>query len=115
MMVPKLTAITLVCTFCFIAFPLGALDGREPSISFSRDIRPILSNKCFECHGPDEKARQSELRLDLESGLKSVARRRGGELWNRISTTDPEHRMPPVDFDKKLDPSEIALIRDWLR
>ena len=115
MMVSKLTAITLVFTFCFIAFPLGALDGREPSISFSRDIRPILSNKCFECHGPDEKARQSELRLDLESGLKSVAKRRGGELWNRISTTDPEHRMPPVDFDKKLDPSEIALIRDWLR
>ena len=105
----------LACAFCFIAFPVGEVDGREPRISFSRDIRPILSNKCFECHGPDENARQSELRLDLESGVKSVARRRGSKLWHRISTNDLSDRMPPVDFDKTLDRSEIALIRDWLR
>ena len=115
MMLGKLTILTVACTFCFIALPVGELDGREPQISFSRDIRPILSNKCFECHGPDENARQSELRLDLEAGVKSVARRRGGKLWHRISTNDPVDRMPPVDFDKTLDRSEIALIRDWLR
>ena len=115
MMRIRLTILTLVCAFCFIAFPVGEVDGREPRISFSRDIRPILSNKCFECHGPDENARQSELRLDLESGVKSVARRRGSKLWHRISTNDLSDRMPPVDFDKTLDRSEIALIRDWLR
>lgn len=115
MMTKASTTFALICSLCSFACGFTQVDAREPHISFSRDIRPILSNKCFECHGPDENARQSELRLDTESGVKSVAKKRGGELWHRITAKDPVVKMPPADFDKVLDDDEIDLIRQWLR
>lgn len=97
----------MICTSVCLA--------KKPVISFTRDIRPILSNKCFECHGPDEDARQSELRLDTKEGIASVTKGLGSELWHRISAEDDSKRMPPSDFDKSLTDSEIITIRNWLR
>ena len=112
----RLTPIlSLVAFICSATGVMDSVSAKAPRISFSRDIRPILSNKCFECHGPDENARQSELRLDTESGLGSVVKRRGAELWRRITSHDPAVKMPPEEFDKTLEENEIALVRDWLR
>jgi hypothetical protein len=95
----------------------------EPPISFNRDIRPILSDRCFQCHGPDEKQRQAELRLDTPDGLTAqresgvvIAPGKPGEsqLWRRITAADPAERMPPVDSGKKLSQREIATLRSWL-
>ena len=95
----------------------------EPS-TFNRDIRPILSEHCFACHGLDEKHRQAELRLDLPD--TAFARNESGDAaivpgdpeaslaWSRIVATDPDEIMPPPDSHKKLEPQEKALIRRWI-
>jgi hypothetical protein len=95
----------------------------EPPVSFNRDIRPILSDRCFQCHGPDENQRQAELRLDVPDGL--TAKRDSGvviapgkpdesQLWQRITAADPAERMPPAESGKKLSQQEIATLRSWL-
>ncbi|MCP4815162.1 MAG: hypothetical protein GY888_21855, partial [Planctomycetaceae bacterium] len=80
-----------------------ALARAEP-VSFSRDIRPLLASKCFSCHGPDDKARQGELRLDTLAGATAKRDRRQAivpgrsvlsELMRRVSSPDRESRMPP--------------------
>src|SRR5438132_12770912 len=83
----------------------------EAPIHFHRDIRPILSETCFQCHGPDEKQRKAHLRLDTKEG--AFAHLDGGfalvagnpdesKLWQRITAKDPEERMPPPKSGKKL-------------
>ena len=71
------------------------------TIDFNQDIRPILSNHCFACHGPDEEKRDSGLRLDTEEGLFEVVSRSDtddSELWARVSSDDEEAQMPPPSF-----------------
>ncbi|MEM6691714.1 MAG: DUF1549 domain-containing protein, partial [Planctomycetota bacterium] len=99
----------------------GRIRGEE--ISFNRDIRPILSETCFHCHGPDEEGRQAELRLDVEESAKVDL---GGysaivpgdpdesEVWIRIIETDPDLQMPPPESNLKLDSSQRELIRRWI-
>src|SRR5690242_16397365 len=101
----------------------GILSAGEPSpkvVQFNRDIRPILSDNCFACHGPDKNTRKADLRLDTEAGafgktgeMFIVAPRKleKSELFRRISTTDEDDRMPPLDSGKKLTPQQIALIK----
>ncbi len=82
-------------------------------IDFNRDIRPILSDNCYACHGPDEKARKAKLRLDVaESALakKAVVPKdlKRSELWARITTKDANDFMPPAESNKKpLKPEQI--------
>ena len=96
-------------------------------VDFMRDIRPILSDRCFHCHGPAEKQRQADLRLDKPDGPHGAYRTADGttviqpgqlaasELWKRISTDDPDLRMPPEDANKKpLTPEEQQLFRQWI-
>jgi len=97
--------------------------GPEP-VRFGRDIRPILSDRCFKCHGPDPASRQEELRLDLRE--EAVADRGGyavivpgdpeaSELWQRIDAHDPDDLMPPADSNKKrLTAEEKELVRRWI-
>src|SRR4051812_3925878 len=61
-------------------------------VEFNRDIRPILSDRCFTCHGPDAANRQAGLRFDLEGGAKAVS----DKILRRIASPDPAVRMPPV-------------------
>lgn len=95
--------------------------GRE--IDFNRDIRPILSENCFRCHGPDSATREADLRLDQEDAALAD---RGGyaaivpgdpeasEFLRRIKSTDEGAQMPPADSGKKLKPVEIELLTRWI-
>ena len=92
------------------ADPKAATTG--PVIEFNRDIRPILSNKCIACHGPDQKQRKAELRLDTEASAKESVIVAGdidsSELVNRITSTDKELQMPPPGSGKTLNETEIS-------
>ncbi|HEV8072359.1 MAG TPA: PSD1 and planctomycete cytochrome C domain-containing protein [Planctomycetaceae bacterium] len=93
-------------------------------INYSRDIRPILSNTCYKCHGPDEKQRKAGLRLDKKEG--AYARLESGEVaivpgssaksavWQRLTAKDPDVRMPPPDSGKTIAPEQIELIKRWI-
>lgn len=88
-------------------------------ISFNRDIRPILADRCFHCHGPDEADRKADLRLDLETDfgreLFSPGDASESELIRRITSSDPEEVMPPPEAHKKtLTPQEVELFRAWV-
>src|SRR6185312_4088178 len=92
-------------------------------ISFNRDIRPILSDHCFQCHGPDAAQRKAELRLDTEAGaLADLGGRQAivpgdpqaSELVRRITAADPDERMPPADFKRPLSADEIATLEKWI-
>ena len=96
----------------------------EDPISFSRQIRPILSENCIACHGPDDKARKAKLRLDDEASAKSD--RKGdiaivpgkpelSSLIQRIESKDPEEVMPPPKQHKVISPEQLALLKTWIR
>ncbi|MDP7305610.1 MAG: DUF1549 domain-containing protein, partial [Pirellulaceae bacterium] len=102
---------------------VGTTNGQTKTVRFDRDIRPILSNNCFPCHGPDDRTREGELRLDLKE--HALADRDGepalkaGDLedsvsWLRIVSDDPDELMPPPDSNKKLTPVQIDLIKRWI-
>ncbi len=94
-----------------------------PLVNFDRDVRPILSDNCFACHGPDEKRRVANLRLDTEEGLFAdrgsyrivtpgdAAKSR---LLERIGAATPARRMPPPQAGTTLTPAQIATIRQWV-
>lgn len=91
----------------------------ESPIDFNRDVRPILSDKCFFCHGPDDKHREADLRLDQapKPGAKSVVvagKPNNSELIRRILSTDPDEQMPPAKSGKSLTAAEIATLRRWV-
>lgn len=94
----------------------------SPDVSFTRDIRPILADRCFACHGPDTKSREADLRLDVatgDDGAHAAAIEPGSaedsELWLRITSTDDDTRMPPPDAHvAPLNEHEQQLIRDWI-
>lgn len=92
-------------------------------ISFERDIRPILSDNCFRCHGPDDNARKAGLRLDLHDqataeikGVRAVVPGQpdASELVHRIESSNPDELMPPVSSGKQLTPEQKHLLRAWI-
>ena len=111
----------LFSLWCFL-FPLAAV-GFSGEVSFNRDVRPLLSDRCFHCHGPSESARKGDLRLDQADGTHGAyesAIKPGSvdesELWSRISSTDPDLMMPPPDSNKKpLTEQEQQLFRQWIQ
>ena len=101
---------------------------REPlpeKVSFNFHIRPILADRCFSCHGPDEVARKGDLRLDyaehayarLETGKKALhpGKVKKSEAWHRIYSADPEWMMPPPESNLSLNAYEKALITKWIK
>ncbi|HUG66476.1 MAG TPA: DUF1553 domain-containing protein [Pirellulaceae bacterium] len=97
---------------------VGNLDVLAQLVRFDRDIRPILSDKCFHCHGPDEEHREADLRLDLEGSAKESAIVPGkadeSELVRRILSQDADELMPPPDAKKPLKIEEIDLLKSWV-
>ena len=91
-------------------------------VDFGRQVRPILSQYCFQCHGPDAKARQADLRLDVPAGLfsnpaaKIVVRGKPAEsqLIQRIMTADSTERMPPRETKMKLTLEQKEILRQWI-
>ena len=99
---------------------LGAAPARDgDKLEFNRDIRPILAENCFACHGPDKAARKADLRLDRrEEALKAEAIVPGKPdkslLVERIFADDPSQRMPPAKTKKTLAPAEKEILRRWI-
>ena len=95
----------------------------DESVSFNRDIRPLLARTCFACHGPDGKARKGDLRLDTAVGATvdlgdhravTPGKPDESELVQRIESDDPNTVMPPPDSGHTLTPVEKALLRKWI-
>ncbi len=107
--------------FLLPAVTHGAND--SSSVDFNRQVRPILSESCYQCHGPDVNKRKADLRLDQRDGL---FRSTGGttvvvpgkpgasELLSRITADDPELRMPPPKSGRQLSREQIALVKRWI-
>ncbi|MSU35307.1 MAG: DUF1553 domain-containing protein [Pedosphaera sp.] len=93
-------------------------------IQFNRDIRPILSDNCTACHGPDPAARKASMRLDTKEGLFGKTKKEGAvivpgkpeesALWKRITTSDAEDVMPPPESHKELKPEQKELLKRWI-
>ena len=123
MSVPLSRCALSVCVWAVVGLHAVADD----TVSFNRDIRVILSDRCFQCHGPNEEARQAELRLDVIDEKEGPFRDRDGYrviqprdlqasiIWHRLTTDDESERMPPPDSHKKpLTVEEKALVRQWI-
>lgn len=107
---------------CFLLF-LPFLAGAEEQIAYNRDVRPILSDNCFSCHGFDEEGRKAGLRLDTFEGATTetdgvVAIKpgdvEGSEIWARINSTDPDEVMPPPETAHEISPAEREILKAWI-
>ena len=97
------------------SFCQGALD-------FNRDVRPILSDKCFACHGPDEEGRKADLRLDIESEAKNdelmaivAGSPEDSEMIYRVHSEDEDELMPPPEIGKPLTQEEKDILEQWIQ
>ena len=99
-------------TVAFSAFTIP-LNAESPELLFDRDIRPILADKCYFCHGPDEEHQEGDLRLDLEDHAMAVIKPgdpNASELIARIVATD-DSQMPPKEAKKALPADEIKRLK----
>jgi hypothetical protein len=92
-------------------------------VEFNRDVRPILSENCFQCHGPDKNKRKANLRLDTEAGAFAdlhgkhalvPGKLAQSLLYQRITAADPEEQMPPAKSGKSLTPRQVEVLRLWI-
>jgi len=113
-------AAALAATCAIFAAPRDAKGSAAQPVDFNRDIRPILSDHCFACHGPDENQRKARLRFDNKEGAFAkpgvivpgdAAKSR---LIQRVAAKDPAMRMPPQDFGHALTDKQIELLRRWI-
>ncbi len=119
---PTVLAAALAVTAC--SSTLAAETLSMGKVSFNRDVRPILSDSCFQCHGPDEQKRRSGLRLDVKdqvfkpakSGKIPIvsARPDASELINRIVHQDLDELMPPPESRKALKPEQVETLKRWI-
>ena len=111
--------------FGFLCLAAMARQGMADTkaISFNKDIRPILSDRCFTCHGPDAEKRQAGLRLDtimdatafLESGSHALVPRKPSRVRSlRINSKDPDIVMPPPEVGKPVTQEEAQLFAQWI-
>jgi hypothetical protein len=101
--------------------PADARAGSPGSVDFSRDVLPILSGNCFLCHGPDAHARKGDLRLDIKAGALRdkdpvivPGKSDESEFVRRVTSDDPDERMPPPKSGKTLTPAQVELLKRWV-
>src|SRR5207248_5625364 len=117
----------LALTLVILILGAGATVGEtsKPSkIDFNREVRPILTENCFKCHGPDEGARKAKLRFDVRAEALKPAKSgqtaivpgspEKSEMVARITATDLDDRMPPLKSGKKLTTPQIETLRRWI-
>ncbi len=95
-----------------LSFVLGATKATGEDLDFNRDIRPILSDKCYFCHGSDYNTREADLRLDSRTEAIDVIE--SGELVDRISSDDPDVLMPPPHSKFELTEKQKETIQTWI-
>ncbi len=105
----------------FLSLALAATAALSPTdrVDYNRDVRPILSDLCFHCHGPDEEQRKASLRLDTQAGAAKdgvvvAGKPDESDLIARITAADPDDRMPPADSGRRLSPAQIETLRRWI-
>src|SRR5215467_15714329 len=115
----------LVRVFVVAAISGSALAAPAEKLQYNRDIRPILSDRCFKCHGPDKGSRKAGLRLDLpdeayaarkKSGKHAIVPGKPDEslVCQKIISSDPDEQMPPPESKLALNPQEKEKIRLWI-
>jgi hypothetical protein len=116
-------ALVRCCQVCTLFMAASCIVEAEDPIQFNRDIRPILSDKCYFCHGPDKNKREADLRLDTFEGLHGTDGETGAlvagkpdasRMYHRMTTSDPGEKMPPPESGKSLTPQELHLLRRWI-
>lgn len=116
----RIVSLALAGAACLAA---PAAQSADRPVSFNRQIRPLLSDRCWTCHGPDEKNRKAKLRLDTREGALAARDGRSivkpnapeqSELYKRIVSLDPDEKMPPADSHLSLSDQEIELLRRWI-
>ncbi len=122
--IPKLFIIAILVLATHERWIFSAA-GQSPSkIEFNRQVRTLLADRCFRCHGPDQSQLQAELRLDSRESATAVREGRAAirpgnpdasELVRRLVEADPQLRMPPPESGEPLASSEIELLREWIR
>lgn len=105
-----------VLVACLFVMALHKLHADE--VDFNRDVRPILADNCYECHGPDEESRQADLRLDrLDDALTSVivpGNPNASDLLDRLLSKDPDEVMPPPESKRRPTTKQIETLRKWI-
>ncbi len=108
-------------TIVSIVLALAMFSASAASVDYARDVLPILSDKCYHCHGPDESTRKAKLRMDtkegalrLEDPLIQPGKGAASELVKRITTLDPDDKMPPPDSNRTLTAAQIELLKRWI-
>lgn len=110
----------LLSGFALVSQYEQAAAQQAKAVSFDREIRPILSDNCFQCHGPDEKQRMAKLRLDTKDGAFAKAGvivpgdAANSRLFKRVSTTNAAALMPPASSGHKLTEAQINLLKRWI-
>ncbi len=121
-MISSLSAVRLVAGLLLAACPRPGAMAAE-AVSFNRDIRPILSENCFHCHGQDAAKRKADLRLDTFEGATAVldggaalvpGQPEAGSLLRRLTSHDPDEQMPPPESNRKVSPAQTALVSQWI-
>lgn len=111
----------LSCALVLLLAPSASL--ANGPLRFNRDIRPILSENCFHCHGQDAAKRKADLRLDTAEGALTggdegpalvPGKAEESPLYQRIISSDPEEKMPPADSHRTLSPEQMAKIKQWI-
>lgn len=97
-----------------ILFALSVSEGAEKKLDFTKDIRPILSDACYHCHGPDANAREADLRLDDREAALDSGILKSGAMLERLRSDDPFERMPPPDSKRRLRPRDRKKLEQWL-
>ncbi len=120
---PRVIARLIAAAAIWVADP-GLAAAGPTDVDFNRDIRPILSESCYQCHGPDRNKLKADLRLDTRDGLFRSAdgstivvpgKPDDSELLNRIAADDDETRMPPPKAGKRLTAVQVERIRQWIK
>lgn len=102
---------------------ISSLPATAAELSFNRDIRPILSDHCYACHGFDKAARKADLRLDTPEGATAVidgeraivpGNPDASEAVKRMLSTDPDEMMPPPKAKKPIKPEQVAILKEWI-